>query len=60
MIIHCPIAKENNNAIENKIFVETAATAIILAKIGDEQGLEAKAKNTPTRNGNKNNPPVLF
>lgn len=59
-ITHCPIANENKSAIENKIFVKTVATAIILAKIGEEQGLDARAKNVPTKNGNKNNPPPLF
>ena len=60
IIAHCPKAKENNNATEKRIFVETAAIAIILANIGEEQGLEASAKNAPTINGNKKSPPVLF
>ncbi len=60
IIKHCPIAKQKSKAIENKILAETAAIAIMLAKIGEEQGLEANAKNAPTRNGNKNKLPDLF
>ncbi len=58
--MHCPSAKANNSAIENNIFVEIAAIAIMLASIGDEQGLEARAKNAPVKNGNINKLPDLF
>ena len=46
--------------MENNILVEIVATAIILASIGDEQGLDASAKNVPIRNGNINKLPDLF
>lgn len=59
-IKHCPKAKKNNNEIENNIFEDIVATAIILASIGEEQGLDAKAKNVPTKNGNINRLPDLF
>ena len=36
------------------------ATAIMLANIGDEQGLDASAKKVPTRKGYKNKLPFLF
>ena len=42
------------------MLVDIVAIAIILAKIGDEQGLDASAKNVPIKNGNKNILPVLF
>ena len=60
IITHCPIAKKNNNARENNILSDIVATAIILAKIGEEQGLAAKAKKVPTKNGKKNKLPDLF
>ena len=60
IIKHCPSANANNNAIENIILVDIVATAIMLASIGEEQGLDASAKNVPIRNGNKNKLPVLF
>ena len=60
IIMHCPIANANNRAMENNMLVEIVATAIILASIGDEQGLDASAKNVPTRNGNINKLPDLF
>ena len=60
MMRHCPSANENNNAIEKTMLVEIVATAIMLASIGDEQGLEASAKKVPIKNGNKNMLPVLF
>lgn len=59
-IKHCPIAKQNSNPIENKILLDIVANAIMLANIGDEQGLEAKAKNVPTKKGKTNILPVLF
>ncbi len=39
---------------------DIVATAIIAAKIGEEQGLDAKAKKAPTKNGNINKFPPLF
>lgn len=59
-IMHCPSAKENNSNIEKIIFVEIVATAIMLASIGEEQGLDASAKNAPIKNGYKNKLPFLF
>ena len=53
-IMHCPRAKKNSRAIENSTFVEIVAIAIMLANIGEEQGLAASAKKAPTRNGNRN------
>ena len=32
----------------------------MLAKIGDEQGLDASAKNVPTKNGKRNKLPAFF
>ena len=58
--MHCPSANANKRAIENIILVDIVATAIILANMGDEHGLDAKAKNAPTKNGNKNRLPFLF
>ena len=52
--MHWPNANANNRDIENSILPEIVATAIILAKIGEEHGLDARAKNVPTKNGNKN------
>lgn len=60
MIIHWPIAKENNKARENSKLFEIVAKAIILTKIGDEQGLAASAKNIPTKKGSINKLPDLF
>lgn len=60
IIMHWPNANENNNPIENNMLVEIVATAIMLAKIGDEQGLDASAKNVPIKKGNKNKLPDLF
>lgn len=39
---------------------DMTANAIMLAKIGDEQGLDASANKTPIRKGNKNSPPFVF
>lgn len=60
IIMHCPSAKENNNEIEKIILVDIVATAIMLANIGDEQGLDARAKKVPIKNGNKKMLPDLF
>lgn len=60
IIIHCPNAKENNSEIEKSILPDIVAIAIMLASIGEEQGLEAKAKNAPTKNGKTNKLPFLF
>ena len=60
IIKHCPSAKEKSNAIEKIMLVDIVATAIMLANIGDEQGLDAKAKNVPIKNGNRKILPVLF
>ena len=60
IITHCPKANENNSEIENNILFDTVAIAIMLASIGVEQGLETSAKNTPTKNGNKNKLPESF
>ena len=35
------------------MFVEIVAIAIMLPKIGEEQGLAANAKNTPTKKTNQ-------
>ena len=59
-IMHCPSAKKNNSAIEKSMFVEIVAIAIMLANIGEEQGLAARAKKAPTKNGNKNKLPDFF
>lgn len=59
-IRHCPNAKKNSNAMAKSKFEEIVAIAIILANIGDEQGLAARAKNVPTKKGNKNKLPDLF
>ena len=40
--------------------VEIVAIAIMLAKIGDEQGLDASAKNVPIKNGKMNRLPDFF
>ena len=45
---------------ENKILDETAAKAILLANIGDAQGLAANANNTPIINGKNTSPLFLF
>lgn len=58
--MHCPSAKENSSATENSIFPDIVAIAIMLASIGEEHGLEASAKNAPTRNGKINKLPFLF
>ena len=50
---HCPIANKKNKDNDNTIFLETVANANKLAKIGVEQGLDAKAKTTPIKKGNK-------
>ena len=42
------------------MFVEIVAIAIMLPKIGEEQGLAANAKNTPTKKGKTNKLPVFF
>lgn len=60
IIMHWPRANENNSEIENNILLEIVATAIMLASIGEEHGLDASAKNVPTKNGNKNRLPFLF
>lgn len=60
IIAHCPIAKKNNNKIENKILLETVAIAIILAKRGEEQGLAANANKQPTTKGTIKILPDLF
>ena len=60
IIAHCPSAKQNSKAIEKNMLVDTVAIAIMLASIGEENGLEASAKNAPIINGNKNSPPDLF
>lgn len=59
-ITHCPIAKLNNNEIENNILDETAANAIILAKIGEAHGLDANANTAPIKNGKITRPLFLF
>ena len=51
IIAHCPSANENKRELEKSILPEIVATAIILANIGEEQGLDANAKNVPTKNG---------
>ncbi len=58
--MHCPNAKEKSNAIENAKLLDIVASAIMLASIGEEQGLDASAKKVPIRNGNINILPVLF
>ncbi len=60
IITHCPRAKQNNSAIENTILFEIVAKAIILASMGEEHGLAARANSAPIKNGNKNRPPFLF
>ncbi len=60
IITHCPIAKKNNNKIENNTLLETVETAIIVANNGDEQGLAANANKQPTINGTTKILPVLF
>lgn len=60
IITHCPSANMNNNAKEKTILPEIVANAKILASKGEEQGLAAKAKKAPTKNGNRKNPPFLF
>ena len=57
---HCPIAKQNSKAIENIILFDIVANAIMLASIGEEQGLDARAKNTPIINGSINSPLFVF
>ncbi len=60
IIMHCPSAKQNNSESENKKFDDIAAKASILASMGDEHGLEAKANTAPTKNGKINMLPLLF
>ena len=60
IIMHCPNAKKNNSATENRILFDIVAIAIMLAKIGDEQGLDANAKNAPIKNGKIILLPLLF
>ena len=50
-IIHCPKANKNNNATENTIFADSDAIAIIVANIGEEHGVVAKAKAIPINAG---------
>ena len=59
-IMHCPNAKKNSKPIENSMFVDIVAIAIMLAKIGEEQGLAANAKKAPTRKGKINKLPDFF
>ena len=42
------------------MFEDIVATAIILANIGEEQGLDARAKNVPTKKGKINKLPDFF
>jgi len=60
IIMHWPNAKKNNKATEKSILFDIVAIAIMLAKIGDEQGLDAKAKNVPIINGKIILLPFLF
>ena len=50
-IIPCPSENRNNIKTEYVIFLETVARAIMLAKIGVEQGVPASANTAPTKNG---------
>ena len=58
--MHCPSAKLNRRIIEKIKLPDIVANAIILASIGDEQGLDANAKKVPIKNGYINILPVLF
>lgn len=60
IITHCPSAKLNNNKIEKMMFVDIVAIVIMLARIGVEQGLDAKAKIVPTKKGMIKTLPFLF
>jgi hypothetical protein len=42
------------------MFEDIVANAIMLASIGEEQGLDARAKNVPIKNGKRNKLPDLF
>ena len=55
-IIINPWPKEKRNNIKTalKMFFDNVAKPIIPAKIGVEQGLEAKANKEPIKNGYKN------
>lgn len=58
--MHWPRANANKSNIENKMFFDTVASAIILTNKGDEQGLAAKANTIPTKNGSIKIPPFLL
>lgn len=57
IITHCPNANKKNKAIDVPILADNEANAIMLARIGEEQGVEASANTIPISTGNMN---ILF
>ena len=51
IIIHCPNANKKNIAIDTVTFADNDANAMIVANIGEEHGVAAKANTIPTKSG---------